>query len=74
MIERKLLQVRHDAARLRAYGVLTEDRLGADETLWNAVLMNLLQTVQPCIGLALHTVVHDALGTPTAAGSAHVYQ
>lgn len=70
VLQRKTLAIRHYRERLRAYGALTAGQLVADETLWNSVTMDLLQVIQPCIDLALHTVVDDVLGTPAEAAGA----
>lgn len=35
-----------------------------DDVKWNALLMHLLQAIQACIDLALHTVAHESLGIP----------
>ncbi len=70
VLDRKSAQVRHHVARLQRRLPLTGEVLAADEDLWNTVLMDLVQAIQACIDLAVHTVVDSDLGTPEGPASA----
>jgi len=70
ILDRKSRASLHHIARLLARRPLDAAALEANEDLWNIVTMDLLQAIQPCIDLALHTVAHDALGLPEGPASA----
>lgn len=62
IVERKAQAVAHHLTRLRARRDVRAADLERDEDLWNVVLMDLLQAIQPCIDLAVHLVVDEGLG------------
>lgn len=70
ILEGRTLHVLHHVARLRAQAGTTPQTFAADETLWNATLMDLQQAIQGCIDVATHICVDDRLGSPTTAAEA----
>ena len=70
LLRRKTAQILHHVDRLRRRASLSVAALGADEDLYNAVLMDLQQGIQACVDLAIHACVDDSLGAPASAGDA----
>lgn len=70
LLRRKTAQILHHVDRLRRRSSLSAAELGAEEDLYNAVLMDLQQGIQACVDLAIHACVDDSLGAPASAGEA----
>ena len=64
VVLRKALSVEHHVKRLRAKSPLSGEALDSDESFRNDVCFDLIQAVQACIDLAIHTCAHEALGAP----------
>jgi len=70
VVLRKAQAIEHHAQRLRDKLPLDTAALAANESLRNDVCFDLIQAVQACIELAIHTCSHDALGVPDGPASA----
>ena len=70
VVLRKSEAIEHHTTRLRGKLPLQAVALETDESLLNDVCFDLLQAIQACIDLAVHTSSHESLGVPESPAAA----